>query len=500
MYCVFIPLLGWSQPTYMNMQFDYNNQWQTSGFSMVENDNFYMVNAPSGTPWVSILDTSFVLKINKFNGSIEADTIAFFKGQTSVNIIKFNTEYLVQGYHYDGHDYIDSTDIFCIKYTENGFDSSTLHNYGLPGRGDYLYRPIPTSDGGFFSTGWSFKADGTVRQSLIFFKCDSNLHQQYFKLYPPNPTQNYFALGAVETPDRHILLVGNRRDQVYYDNAVICKLDTVGNVIFWKELPHIGDTTNLYFSDIVKKDDGTYLLVGNRRFDPQIGPAYESFWIVNVDINGNILWSKQHLQEFYAGWQTIIPSLDGNYYACGVATTYDNDFPTGFVQYAVISKLNPNGDLLWHRKYTISPSGRYYDIFFNVLATSDGGILCNGTTYENDTTRQNAWIVKLDGNGCLGPGPGCSTDTNEPIPLPVGQNSCITLSPNPTGGLVRITAKDEHRIEALRVFDASGRLLREVQGLRTQEHTIDLTSAPPGGYVFSVLVDGVWTVRQVVKT
>jgi hypothetical protein len=335
---------------------------------------------------------------------------------------------------------------------------------------------------------------------LIFFKCDSNLNQQYLKLYPPDPTQNHFAMGAIETPDKHILLVGNRRDQIYYDNAVICKLDINGNVVFWKEVPHIGDTTNVYFLDIIPKNDGTYLLVGTWVYNPQVGPGYEQFWIVNIDENGNILWQKKHHFEFYAGWQTITHSLDSNFYACGVATTYDDNFPTGFRQYAVISKLNPNGDLLWHRKYLFSPDGRYYDQFFNVLATSDGGILCNGTTWENDTTRQNAWIVKLDGNGCLSPSqPGCLSNTDAPIVMPVGQNAWVTLSPNPTTGIVNITAKEEHRIEYLRVFDAAGRSVKDLELPRVSEISCDLSTQQAGVYFFSLLVDGVWTVRQIVK-
>jgi Secretion system C-terminal sorting domain len=494
-----LPLILWAQPTYMNVQYDFSNQWQTTGCSTVESDSFYIVNAPSGTPFINILDTSLVLMINKYDGQLSVDTMGYFLGQTGVNILPYKNNYLLHGQHYNGHDYVEHTDaFFCIFKVKSGIDTSTIRTYGLPGRGDYFYRPIPTSDGGFFSTGWSFEPTG--RSSLIFFKCDSNLNQQYFKLYPPNPTQNHFAAGVVETPDKHILLVGSRRDMIYYDNAVICKLDTAGNVVLWKEIPHQGDTTNLFIYDITPKNDGTYLLIGSWVFNPQIGPGYEQYWVLNMDENGNILWKKRHHFEFFAGWQTITPSLDGNFYACGWATTYNDTFPTGFRQYAVISKLTPNGDLLWHRKYLSSPDGKSYDQFFNVLATSDGGILCNGTTYENDTTRQNAWIVKLDGNGCLNPSqPGCVSDTDEPILLPVGQNSWITLSPNPTTGLVRINAKEEHRIEYLRVYDTAGRLVEERKVPKEFETTCDLSSQRAGTYIFSVLVDGVWTVRQVVK-
>ncbi|MBL7809465.1 MAG: T9SS type A sorting domain-containing protein [Saprospiraceae bacterium] len=490
-------LLG-AQITYFNVQFNYNNYWETTGFSSTESTDSYFITSGFGTPWANIWDTSFVLKINKENGLLSYDKVEFFEGQSAVNVIKLSNRFAIQGYYYFGHDNIEDTDFFICKYTkENGLDASSLHTYGLPSRGDYLYRPIQTSDGGIFSSGWSFTPTGI--QSLLLFKCDSNLNQQFFKLYPTNPDGHHFGLGCVETPDKGIIVVGNRRKDIYNDNALVFKVDTLGNVLWGKEWQHNGDTTNVYFQDILAKDDGTYLIVGVKRFDPQIGPAYETFWIVNMDSNGTFLWSKQYDPEFYAGWTRIVPSLDGNYYACGVATVYDLNFPTGFKQYGAISKLSPEGELLWHRKYTMSPPGKNYDVFFNVLATSDGGILCNGTTYENDTTRQNAWIVKLDGNGCIGPGPGCSTDSDEPIELPVGPNAWVAISPNPTSGLFRIEARNEHLIEALRVFDTAGRLVNEQLGLHEKSMEADLGSGPTGVYVVSVLVDGVWNVRQVVK-
>jgi hypothetical protein len=210
-----------------------------------------------------------------------------------------------------------------------------------------------------------------------------------------------------------------------------------------------------------------------------------------------VLWSKSYAENERSGWVSIAPSLDGNFYVCG----YERDWvlPQS-KQYGTIGKVSPMGELIWYRKYSVEPLAALYDAFYNVEATSDGGILCTGTTFGHDGSRQNAWIVKLDGNGCLSPSqPGCLSDTEEPIVLPVGQNSWVTLSPNPTTGLVRIKAKDEHRIEHLRVYDAAGRLVEERQVGHEMEVLCDLSLQKAGVYVFSVLVDGVWNVRQVVN-
>ncbi|MFN0217006.1 MAG: T9SS type A sorting domain-containing protein [Saprospiraceae bacterium] len=494
-----------SQQTYFNVQFDYKNYWEYSALSTIENDSFYLLPAASGTPLAAIWDTAFVLKINKYNATVQYKKIAFFEGQSAVNLRKTSNSdrFLLQGRKYPGHSgtYVD-TDIYVCYLNNDALDTSNLKIYGFPNRNDNFYRPLPTSDGGFFSSGWSWDIDASPSyQSLLLFKCDSNLNQQFLKLYPTNPDRHYFGLGCVETPDKGFITVGNKRVESFRGNALVFKTDMEGDIVWWKEIPYNGDTTYLSFQDIVQKADGTYLITGIRTFDPQLGPGHETFWLVNMDGDGKVLWWKEYDPNLYSGWQTITPSLDGNFYACGVAVTYDGSGQQeGYVQHGVISKLTPEGGLLWHRKYTMSPVLRLYDIFFNVLATSDGGILCNGSTYENDTTRQNAWVVKLDGNGCLGPGPGCSTDSEEPIELPVGKNSWVAISPNPTSGVVSITAQGEHRIEALRIFDPAGRLLMERQRLQETSVEADLGSAPAGVYVVSVLVDGVWNVRQVVKT
>jgi len=259
-----------------------------------------------------------------------------------------------------------------------------------------------TSDGGIFSSGWSFGLQPNDRQSLLVFKCDSNLNQQFIKLYSVSQVNNHFGAEVVETPDKGFIIIGTRQvgNPPDFSNALVIKVDSAGNLVFWKEIEHNGDTTELYLTGITKSGVTNYIAVGRRIFNPQVGPGWERSWVVGIDGQGNVLWSKAYAENERSGWSSITPSHDGNFYACG----YERDFADAiYKQYATISKLSPLGDLIWHRKYSVEPTGKHYDIFLNVLTTSDGGILCNGTTYENDTSHQNAWIVKLDSLGCLTP-------------------------------------------------------------------------------------------------
>jgi hypothetical protein len=198
-----------AQPAYMNVQFDYQNRWETSGFNSIESDSFYILPINGGTPFQNVGDTSFVIKINKYTTDIIYKKIVYFEGQSVVSVLKKNNTIIINGSNFMGVKEYNNVDnnLYLAALDIESLEPLTVKEYGLTGRVDVLYRPIPTADGGFFSTGLSFKPTG--RSSVVFFKCDSNLNQQYFKLYPSNPTQNYFAAGAVETPDGQILLAGS---------------------------------------------------------------------------------------------------------------------------------------------------------------------------------------------------------------------------------------------------------------------------------------------------
>mgnify|MGYP000421618761 CR=1 FL=1 len=497
---ILICLCAWQtlrgQVPYFNVQFDYQNRLETSVFG-IETDSFYIIPVKGASPLKSVADTSFVLTINKFTTQTNYKKISYYEGQSVRNILKGGNGLFIHGNKYNAPKeffLVDNDEYFSLVDTHN-FDTISLKHFGLPGKYDAFYRPILTSDGGIFSAGWSFGLQQYDRSSLLVFKCDSNLNQQFLKLYSVSQVNNHFGGGVVETPDKGFIIVGTRQvgNPVKYSYGLIVKVDSSGNLVFWKEIPHQGDTIDLILVDVKPIGTGNYIAVGSLVFDPRVGPGWERSWVVGFDAQGNLLWSKAYAENERSGWQSITPSLDGNFYACG----YERDFADAiYKQYATVSKLAPNGDLIWHRKYSIEPTGKHFDNFFNVLATSDGGILCNGTTFGHDGSLQNAWVMKLDAWGCASPG--CQTGVGVEE-LPVGLNSWVVLSPNPTAGTFRVEATGEHRIEALRIVDLGGRVLLDRRGLREAVVEADLGSEAAGAYVVSVLVDGVWQVRQVHK-
>ncbi len=484
------------QVPYFNVQFDYSHKLEAAMRGSIETDSFYIFPVKGGSPYQNIADTSFLLKINKYNQEINYFKVSYFIGQSVTSISKKTSdELIIQGSNYKApkeYANADNNQYFAVL-NKNTLDTILMREYGFPDRSDVFYRHILTSDGGIFSSGWSFGLQPNDRQSLLVFKCDSNLNQQFIKLYSVSQVNNHFGAEVVETPDKGFIIIGTRQvgNPPDFSNALVIKVDSAGNLVFWKEIEHNGDTTELYLTGITKSGVTNYIAVGRRIFNPQVGPGWERSWVVGIDGQGNVLWSKAYAENERSGWSSITPSHDGNFYACG----YERDFADAiYKQYATISKLSPLGDLIWHRKYSVEPTGKHYDIFLNVLTTSDGGILCNGTTYGNDTTLQNAWVIKLDSFGCATPG--CQTGVGVQA-LPVGKATPFTLWPNPTAGEFTIETKDGYVLEAIRITSSDGReVVNHPDPGGSTRYAASISDQPGGWYLCSVLVNGVWYVRQ----
>ncbi len=104
-----------------------------------------------------------------------------------------------------------------------------------------------------------------------------------------------------------------------------------------------------------------------------------------------------------AQWSTILSS-DGNYITATQSDSYDGDItdPRGDVD-AWITKLTPDGQLLWQRSLGSSK----YDLLQEIIATPDGGciVFINPGANDGDVTDGidfiDVWVVKLSSAGAI---------------------------------------------------------------------------------------------------
>ena len=175
---------------------------------------------------------------------------------------------------------------------------------------------------------------------------------------------------------------------VSYNNGLLdgwlIKTDTLGNILWEKTY---GGSSGDGFRRIFPDNTGNYILVGGSgSSDGDISndpyPDSEDFWIVKIDIDGNIIWDK--IVGGSDGGEHICnasPTLDGGVVAIGYTYSTDGDVSVsygGADTWAV--KISSEGELEWD--YTIGTD--WIDKGYAVLATSDGGYLLTSSSSIHD--------------------------------------------------------------------------------------------------------------------
>lgn len=402
----------------------------------------------------------------------------------------------------------DSCDTYMAKFLKNEFIPSSYRRFTKPEKYEAILDVIQTSDGGYAMTGWAFVQN--EKNHLLIMKVDSNFNEVFYKLVPPAPN-NWYGGGIVEAENGNLIVVGYRAYDSLRGFGFIHKYTSSGNLIWQKELvPPVNELAGKYsLFNVISVSPNHYLASGYKRYNynPPFFGYRQNRLLIKFDANGNILWTKEYDGYSYmdsidsrsSGWVRIKPSPDGNYLLCGWEQEETPIPNTSFYdQYGVISKVKPDGSLIWTRKYTVQKKGKTNDGFNDILPTSDGGILVVGDTYadDNDSTHQNIWVMKLDSLGC--DKPGCDP-TISVVDLPVGESSPIQIFPNPTVGKFTIEATDNGKIEKVRVYDTKGMEINKGIIYNGSTLQVDIYDAHSGNYILVFQINGVVFARSIVK-
>ncbi len=487
-----LPFTLLAQPGYFNIQFDRRHQWEAA-FDVIETENAYLIAGVTGAPTSN--DTGLVLVVSKNDLTVTEHQLAYFTGTKIRAIAKSGSSdhpnFIVHSRYYENTPDPANSDLFLAKCNEN-FDTLAFQTSGLPQEAEYTLDLDMGPDGSIGLTGYTY---GVGAGKLLVAKYDSTLHPVFLKTYTKDPLYNHFGNGLTQAPDGGLVVVGNRFLNSVNSNGFIARVNASGALLWWQEIPWEGDVQQVYLQDVIGKSDGTYLAVGIKVYDPIVGGDHQHYWAICFDDNGQILWSKEYGDNDWTGWLHIAHCSDGNYAMCG----YEKDQPANLghhKQYGVISKITPDGNLLWHRKYTMSAENKRYDVFYGFTPTSDGGFIGVGTVWGDSLAKENIWIVKFDSLGCIQPG--CNTMLDA-IDLPVAAANPIRLFPNPTNGPLHLQTTAEQPVAQVWIYNEQGQPVWGWSNPPARQLSIDLSRLPAGIYHCAALVNGVWSARQVVK-
>lgn len=242
-----------------------------------------------------------------------------------------------------------------------------------------------TSDGGYIIAGQTaHNFNGSSYAWLV--KADSDGNMQWNKTY--GGSGSYEVDSVQQTSDRGYIFIGSISGSTSNTLIWLVKLDQNGN-IQWSKGYQSAEAGRKH--SLQQTLDGGYLIAGYGYWG--INNSLDSYiWLAKTDPNGDLQWNTTYSNviSFMAGPFLQITSDGGCIVAGG------KYFSTLSERAALLIKWDKNGKIQWNKTY----GGSWVDWASSVLQTSDGGYVFAGS-YSPSGTLSDLWLVKTDANGTL---------------------------------------------------------------------------------------------------
>lgn len=281
--------------------------------------------------------------------------------------------------------------------------------------------------------------------------------------------------------------------------AQLMKTDTSGTQVWsWVSL---ADSLTSDVQDVIQTQDGGFAYCGlgaGKEINNTSGSEmWWRSWVEKIDAGGNVLWNRvlapQYINSGY-NMQSVIKELsDGSIVIAGtIVSGYDiND--SADRNYGSLIKLSDNGDIIWRRLYS-APFGQYQHTINDMTLTADGGFAlvgeANNFFFSAIPPYRQAWIIKVDSNGCEQGFGQCNPADVEHI---VSGRQTIRVYPNPANDVLHVDGIVE--TASYKLLSITGAMIQ--QGILYKGHnTISLSDIPCGVYVLQTGTDVVKVVRE----
>ena len=175
----------------------------------------------------------------------------------------------------------------------------------------------------------------------------------------------------------------------------------------------MGGTKDDRGNDIIQTKEGGFAVLGYSTSADQDVPGNagsQDFWIVKLDVNGAISWSKTFGYTGADFGTTLLQTADNGYLITGVldvtssggqGNSRNSQRHAGGDIWAI--KLSESGDLLWSKYF----GGSFTDAPFGVIETADNNFIIAGSSDSADVDISNnngsydSWVLKISSEGNL---------------------------------------------------------------------------------------------------
>ncbi len=268
-------------------------------------------------------------------------------------------------------------------------------------------------------------------------------------------------------------------------------LDSLGNLL-WHDRYGGNNCDRAYSVEL--SHDGGYIVTGesfSNNGDVSGNHGSSDYWILNIDVDGNILWQKTIGGSSGECAYSIKPTLDYCYIIAGKSFSNDGDVTGnhGGADFWII-KIDQLGNLIWQNSY----GGTDGDIPHSICQVSSSEYVVAGFSTSNDgdvsghhgsSYYSDYWVVKLS----LG---------TEVANLYDDDNEIISVFPNPTQGIINIVngSKDNLIFE---LFNINGILLKTAK-IKEKDLELDLSLYDRGIYFLNILSNrNIISTKKIIK-
>ncbi len=388
------------------------NKYYSSNFGAL----FFIRLQPNG-------DTIYSKKYVKYNGSYQT-------GASNSLTKCFDGNFVQSGIYSDS---VGHADALLIKLDSLG-DTIWTKSYG-GSNFDNANTVCQTPDSGFVLMGVTQSFSNGSASDFYLIKTDKNGNFQWQHSYGTTAAED--CLSGQITLDGGFILSGHQNNQFH-----IVKTDNVGNMQ-WQQT-YAGTSGSSFIKQLA---DSSYILTGAKVVTGFAGEAY----IIKINKTGGIIWQNHYGSTSVNDWFYTIPVIlsDGSMVIGGQQML-------GNVPIGMLVKTDSSGNQLWLRTYYANPSIDNY--IYDVKHTSDNGFILTGS---GNLTGQDAWVVKVDSNGCEYAG--CNVGIEE-----LGANNGeYEVYPNPATSEITLTTNQQPK--TIHIYNVLGEEVLKLERLATRQ-------------------------------
>jgi len=288
-----------------------------------------------------------------------------------------------------------SRDAWIIKVDTNG-NVIWETTYGTTNGWDGLWPIIETSDGGYLAGGWFYNLTQDSKDALLI-KVNENGDIIWAHTYGGAEEDEFYSIQ--ETVDGFIVTGKSASYSSSMFDGYIVKIDFDGNVIWSKTYEK--KVSSGEFDFITRANEGDGYIISGGYWNPLSLPTQGR--LLKIDQDGNVLWDKSYGKLLSCDYIPAVTNTpDDNYIIAG----FVGAGPLGLGLLGSdgwLLKVDNDGDILWSKQYG---KPLFKDYLICVQPTSDDGFILTGHTLgignfgePSFAAWSKMWLVKTDENG-----------------------------------------------------------------------------------------------------